>query len=83
MAWQDNAPCKGLTHLYFSKRPSERAQAHAICKTCEHKADCYDEAIGLTAKHQVFGIWADTTQQQRERIAGRKGFNWYNADQWW
>jgi hypothetical protein len=83
MSWQNNAPCKGLTHLFFSNRPSQRAKAHAICKTCTYKDLCYEEAIALTKKHQLFGIWADTTQQQREQIAGRKGFNWYDPEKWW
>ena len=82
MTWHDNAPCKGLTHLFFTKLTKERAKAKAICQTCPHVKDCYDEAIELTKQHQLFGVWGNTSQQQRERIAGRKGFNWYNTKNW-
>jgi len=80
--WQDTAPCKGLSHLFFpahNERPEtgrhREARALAICATCPHRTPC--QHIAETMPHEPRGIfggiiyrdWIDRSRQQRKQKA--------------
>lgn len=75
--WQDQANCKGQTHLFFSpiddfdnpKREEGRRQriaaAKALCEACEVREDCLQWAVESRLTH---GIAGGLTATERRRI---------------
>jgi len=80
MEWRQHAKCKGLTHLFFSKRPTERRRAHTLCETCPVNGACAGEAFDLARQGEVHGIWGGTTQAYRESIVGKNRQAWWQHD---
>ena len=80
MSWHDNAPCKGHTQAFFGLTARDKRTARNLCASCPYIEPCREEALELTARHQLIGYWAGMTQQQREAIAGRKGMSWGYED---
>jgi Transcription factor WhiB len=68
VTWLDDAPCRGLTHLYYpsiantgrrgNKTNDPYAKARLICNTCPHTELCLQAAD----KH---GMWGGQTPDQR------------------
>jgi WhiB family redox-sensing transcriptional regulator len=76
VSWQDQAACKGRTHLFF---PSERVdrgdtnaarnlytEARAICFTCPVRARCLDQA--LLDGDTDYGMFGGLPPTQRKRL---------------
>lgn len=77
MTWQDAAPCRGLTHLFFAPlgesavtRRTRVAKAQAICLTCPYQRECAE-----ASRDQVGGIWngvdLDEPMLIRRRMAAK------------
>lgn len=75
MTWQDDAPCRGLTHLFFAPlgesavtRRTRVAKAQAICRTCPYQRECAEASTD-----EVGGVWAgedlDEPMLERRRIS--------------
>lgn len=56
--WFRDAPCKSLSSMFFSHRPSVQKQAVLICETCAFKESC---AEWLQENPQEYGVWAART----------------------
>lgn len=72
---QDSGRCRseGSHRLFFSDKPSELAQAQAICKGCEVRVLCLE--IALRDRHE-WGVWGgvifwDGRPYHRRRGRGR------------
>jgi WhiB family redox-sensing transcriptional regulator len=53
-----DAPCRGLTELFFSDDEVDVEQAKAVCATCPHQEPCAVIAVA----HQVTeGVWGGMT----------------------
>jgi len=50
----DNAPCLGLSSLFYAKDYIRQTKAKAICKTCPHIEACLDHAV---ANREPEGVW--------------------------
>lgn len=78
MTWQDAAPCRGLTHLFFAPlaesavtRRTRVAKAQAICRTCPYQRECAE-----ASKDEVGGVWngvdLDEPMLIRRRLSARE-----------
>lgn len=73
--WHEKALCKDApVDVFFPTNYTESSLAPAkqLCAQCEVKVECLQDAI----THNVYGIWAGTTEQQRRNIVN----NYYNGD---
>lgn len=68
MTWQDVAPCRGLTRLFFApehenlkQRRLRLAEARAVCRGCEFGAECAAQGAG-----EPFGVWAGVPHDTRQ-----------------
>lgn len=79
--WQESAPCKGLTHLFFAphyEKPQARAvrlrQVRAMCSTCPFARPCQaagaDEAFGAWGGVSHDGKWRRESNPTAERDPG-------------
>lgn len=68
MSWQQDAACRGLTHLFY-RDGGDRSyrQARVVCATCPVRAEC--AAAGMDESD---GMWGGLTPRQR-RGRGRQG----------
>ena len=64
--WANEAPCKGMTDLFFSIERPEIKQAIAICSTCPYVAPCKDYAKVNNIEH---GVWGG---ESRSKISNKK-----------
>jgi len=74
-SWHEKALCKSIDGgIFFPTNYTESSMqpAKEICSKCTVKAECLQDAIS----HNVYGIWAGTTEQQRRNIVN----NYYNGD---
>ncbi len=74
-SWHEEALCKSIpTEVFFPSNYTEASlePAKRICSQCDVKAECLQDAIS----HNVYGIWAGTTEQQRRNIVN----NYYNGE---
>lgn len=53
--WFEVAPCRGRDELFFSTRPTLRAQAMKICQTCPYQRSCLEWVAQSTIRA---GVWA-------------------------
>ena len=75
--WQDTAPCKGLSKLFFpahKERPKagviREAKALAICARCPHRTPCKEIADTMPSEPRgIFGgvIYRDMTDRSRQQ----------------
>lgn len=61
MTWQDDAPCRGATGLFFAppcEKPQGRRrrveQAQALCATCRYSTACL---AGALDRGEATGLW--------------------------
>lgn len=71
----ENAPCKGLTRLFYAVSADMVAQAKSICETCPHKKDCIEFAIHTKQNDGVWG--AVNFSNYRELTAFKKALRRY------
>ena len=66
MNWLKRAACLGSsTETFYSEdRPFD---AIRICQTCPVKSECFEYAI----KHEDFGVWGGTTEEERRKYRKR------------
>jgi hypothetical protein len=70
----ENAPCKGLTRLFYSTTEMVQ-QAKNICETCSYKKDCINFAIKTK---QNDGVWGGVNfSNYRELKAFKKALKKY------
>jgi len=72
--WMADAPCQGLTDLFFvePRQPGMNAaveKAKAICAGCPHKLPCLEYAIDNNEDH---GIWAGRNRTELQAIRRRR-----------
>ena len=75
--WWDDAPCKGLSKLFFpahNERPEagviREAKALAICARCPHRTPCKEIADTMPSEPRgIFGgvIYRDITDRSRQQ----------------
>lgn len=71
-AWMTDAPCKGLTHLFFAdahETGNPSSQAKQICATCPHRLPCLEYAID---NHEEHGIWAGRNRTEIQAVRRRR-----------
>jgi WhiB family redox-sensing transcriptional regulator len=78
--WWERAACKGQLHLFFP-RNGQFAKARAICATCPVQAECLAEALEVSDRGELHGLWAGLNKQEREQITGRHYTAWWK-DGW-
>jgi WhiB family redox-sensing transcriptional regulator len=73
--WQDHAPCKGATDLFFPAETlgsmalaATEQRAKAICATCLHIDQCLQLALISCENH---GVWGGKTAKERRSIIRR------------
>ncbi|PZS23911.1 MAG: WhiB family transcriptional regulator [Acidimicrobiales bacterium] len=63
--WWVEAACRGCPHELFYPEPSEDAeQPKAICRGCQVRADCLEEAMARPDRLD-YGVWGGTTPPER------------------
>lgn len=75
-SWMADAPCQGLTHLFFPTGTDDRTKetpettmaARAICGRCELRERCLDYAVRW---REPCGVWGGSTTA--ERLGPRRG----------
>lgn len=68
-SWTQEALCKGMTHIFFPAKDSERPQARMrreqkaklVCSKCPVLVSCRDYA----RQNPQFGIWGGETEEER------------------
>jgi len=75
--WEAEAACYGMTHLYFPRNGSAK-RALAICAECPVLEQCKAEALELSSRVTLHGVWGGMTQREREAITGRHTGLWIN-----
>lgn len=73
--WKENALCRGMdVSLFFPVHGHSKAhdKVKRICAKCPVKKECLEYAMDLSHDFQVVGLWAGTSQREREQV------NWEN-----
>lgn len=72
--WWDDAPCKGLSKLFFPAHneagANREAKALAICARCPHRTPCKEIADTMPSEPRgIFGgvIYRDMTDRLRQQ----------------
>ena len=71
--WRKEGACVGLGPEKFYKdyhTKDELAELKDLCNGCVVKEECLKHAL----QYEEWGVWAGTTQEQRERWRKRKNF---------
>lgn len=69
--WQDEAPCRGLQHLFFPEvddhgnEIGSTEEAKQICSTCPFQIECVDYAISTK---QEYGIAGGLDYRERQSL---------------
>lgn len=74
--WKDFALCKGMdTALFFPVHGHSKAhdKVKRICAECPVQEPCLDYAMRLSEDFQIVGLWAGTSQREREQVQYEKG----------
>ena len=68
--WTERANCRDWKwpDEFFSPRGVGTQQLRALCNACEVNTTCLDWAL----RHEVYGYWAATTEDQRAEMRRRK-----------
>lgn len=69
-SWMYEAPCEGLSELFYSDDPPEQRAALAVCAVCPFVPECtaYTAwAESGAAAMDIHGIWAGQTAEDRRR----------------
>jgi len=68
--WTERANCRDWQwpDEFFSPRGVGTQQLRALCNACEVNVTCLDWAL----RHEVYGYWAATTEDQRAEMRRRK-----------
>ena len=72
-AWHADAACRehpGVSWFPGGRSPKAGAEAKAICGRCLAREDCL--AWALEQGPELDGIWAGTTQRERNRLGREK-----------
>lgn len=70
-AWRDQAACRGKDpDLFFPHAGEPLEPARAICATCPVFEPCY-----LAGLHERHGVWAGTSERERDRIRRQLGIH--------
>jgi WhiB family transcriptional regulator, redox-sensing transcriptional regulator len=64
--WSGRALCAQTDpHIFFCDGTSETAQAKAICRRCEVRAECLSYALQAG---EAFGVWGGHDPDERRRL---------------
>jgi WhiB family transcriptional regulator, redox-sensing transcriptional regulator len=67
--WMDQARCGEIGgDEWFPEKGGSTAQAKAICRACEVRAECLEYAL---EHHEHWGIWGGLSGPQRRRLQRR------------
>ena len=70
-AWKTHAACRDADpKLFFPEGHRVPAEAVRLCASCPVKAECLEFA--LASGCDVAGIWAGTSERERDRIHARR-----------
>ena len=73
MTWKSDAPCKGLTTLFFSGDEFDILQAKSLCQTCPRKEECLEEAMSYHRDGlPLLGVWGGMTERERLHLSDAK-----------
>ena len=80
--WQDDAACRGQTHLFFPTTGQHGLikKARKLCATCPVAKQCAFEAAALHSIGELHGVWAGQTMKQRDREHGRHRRAWWTHE---
>lgn len=68
--WRNDAACKDQPiELFFPEEYDDPSAAYELCRRCPVKTECFSHAI----KHEVYGIWAETTPLDRKKMRKSMG----------
>lgn len=62
VGWQEQAVCRGETHIMFPGRGQAESPARALCAVCPVILDC---AVVGVRDGEKFGIWGGLSEKQR------------------
>ncbi len=71
--WVNDGACKGMGPDFFFGEDEEHVhldECRKVCDGCKVAAECLEHAI----KWERYGVWAGTTEPQRERIRRQRRF---------
>ena len=69
--WKQYALCRGMDiSLFFPVHGHSKAheKVKRICAACPVQDACLDYAMSLSESFQVVGLWAGTSQREREQV---------------
>ena len=73
MTWKSDAPCQGLTTLFFSGDEADVLKAKSICQGCHGKSKCLALAMSYhEAGEHLLGVWGGKTERERLSTLQRK-----------
>jgi WhiB family redox-sensing transcriptional regulator len=71
LGWWHRAACKDKDpELFFVTGAQDKKQAKRICRECEVREDCLQEAVDMQLDH---GIWGGLTERERRAIRRKRG----------
>jgi WhiB family transcriptional regulator, redox-sensing transcriptional regulator len=71
--WRKDGACAGMSFAKWFKENHSHAELDelkTLCNSCPVKKQCLEHAL----EYEEFGVWAGSTQEQRERYRKRKNF---------
>jgi WhiB family redox-sensing transcriptional regulator len=78
--WTVSAACRDWANPddWHQPRGVGTREMRALCNACEVNVTCLDWAI----RHEQYGYWAGTTEEQREEFRRRKSITLGRIDSW-
>ncbi len=68
--WMDDAPCQGMTHLFYPNHGESAKDAIEICRTCRFVEECLSHAI---ENKETMGVRGGLTPNDRRKMARGRG----------
>jgi Transcription factor WhiB len=71
--WWTTAACIGRTSLFFAADEFCQRLACAVCRRCEVRQECLDDALAIETPGERYGVAGGATAAQREALGLARG----------